>query len=55
MANIGLHSLLSPFTTEVIEFCAMILIEQDFFGNVQHGIVDGAVCFTCEAPFFMNP
>jgi hypothetical protein len=33
----------------------MILIEQDFFGNVQHGIVDGAVCFTCEAPFFMNP
>ena len=36
MANIGLHSLLSPFTTEVIEFCAMILIEQDFIGNFQH-------------------
>jgi hypothetical protein len=33
----------------------MIVIEQDLFGDVQHGIVDGAVHFTLEAPFFVSP
>jgi hypothetical protein len=33
----------------------MIVIKENLFSDVQHGIVDGAVQFTLEASFLMSP